>query len=147
MKSPPTYFSAHSISRRQPRVVHTKSVRAEPGAAIGQTTPFLSAEVARTVDGTFLGTGVLSARTSPTAALPPAARGVNYQRLIAPELAYDAAEATAMAYWVNVRRAVRGHDVFAQLRLEQASPTTVLVSRLQPGGERSRWQVSLGYRP
>ena len=120
---------------------------AELSATIEQSTPFVSAEVARTLGGTWLGAGVSSAWTSPTAALPPAARGVNYQRLIAPELAYDAAEATAMAYWVNVRRAVRGHDVFAQLRLEQASPTTVAVARLQPGGERSRWQVSVGYRP
>lgn len=114
---------------------------------IEQVTPFVSGEVARAVRGVSVAVGASFASTSPTAALPAASRGPNYRRLIAPDLAYDAAEASASALWLTVRRAVRGHDVFVQLRTEQASPTSVLASRLQPSGDRTRWQVGVGYRP
>ncbi len=52
---------------------------AELIATIEQTTPFASVEVARSLGGMMVGLGASGAWTAPTASLPPAARGVNYQ--------------------------------------------------------------------
>lgn len=116
-------------------------------ADVEVSTPFVGLEAARQFGASAVSVGVSVASTAPTAAIPPANRGPNYQRLIAPDLAYDAAEAMATAEWITVRQTVSGHALSLQLRAEHASPKSVLTPRLQPSGDRTRWQMSFGYRP
>ena len=111
------------------------------------TTPFLSAEVARRLGRGAVSIGVSAAATSPNGAVPVAARDPNYQRLIAPALAYDAAEASAVAGWLTATMPLRGRSILMGVRSERATPRSVNVARLQPDGERSGWSVMLGVRP
>lgn len=130
----------------QRRSMDRQDFVAEITASVEKTVPFISAEVARQV-GTFaMSAGASAATAAPTASLPPADRGPNYQRLIAPDLAYDAAKASATAAWVTVQHPFRGQHLFARLRFDQASASSVLTERLQPGGDRHRWQLNAGYR-
>jgi hypothetical protein len=120
---------------------------ADLAARVDVATPFVSGELARHFGATSVALGASWANRTPSGQVPNVNRGANYRRLQATELAYDAAEASAWAAWLSLQRAVKGRTVFVQLRGEQASPSTRLPSRLQPGGDRTRLAFSLGYRP
>lgn len=109
--------------------------------------PFASAEVARRVGQTSVALGVAYSMRAPIGSVPvPTKLGPNYRRLLAPELAYDAAESSAMALSLTGQRVIGRSTVFAQLRREQATATTVVEQRLQPAGARDRWLVTVGIR-
>jgi hypothetical protein len=112
-------------------------------------TPFIGAEVGRRFGRAAVAAGVSMASMTPTRARIPAAaeRGERYQLLIAPALAYEVAEATAMAGWLTTELPVRKVTLLGSVRGERASPRSVAAQRLQPGGERTGWSVVLGIRP
>lgn len=117
------------------------------GSEIASTTPFVAAEVARRFTRAAISAGVSAAITAPTGEVPPVGDlGPNYQRIIAPALAYDAAEARAVAAWVTGAVPLRGRMLLASVRAEQTTPTSIATSRLQPGGSRSGWSLSVGVR-
>jgi hypothetical protein len=55
-------------------------------------------------------------------------REPNYKRLIAPALAYDAAEARAIAGWVTASFRMGGNALLTSLRAERANPTSVIAA-------------------
>lgn len=130
---------------------HLLTTRTDYVAAIGSridaTTPFGGVELARRVSRAAVALGATMTHTAPSGSLPAAARDPNYQRLIAPGLAYDAATASAWSAWVTATVPLNAATVLLSVRTEHASPSTVVRSRLQPGGERTGWQLSLGIRP
>jgi hypothetical protein len=114
---------------------------------IKTTTPFVGGEVARRWRRVAIALGASRASTTPSGALPKATQGPTYRRLIAPSLAYDAAQASAVAGWITATLPLRSGTLITSVRSERATPSTVVSSRLQPGGERSGWSLSLGIRP
>lgn len=132
-------------------VSRTTSVRTDFVTSIASrveaAVPFVGGEVARRFGGGLaLAVGGSVASTSPNGALPGANRGPNYGRLIAPALAYDAAEATAVAGWLTATVPFRGRTLMAGVRSESTSPSSVVTARLQPGGSRDGWSVVVGIR-
>jgi hypothetical protein len=113
------------------------------------TTPFLSAELSRRVARHALSLGASVASMAPGSARIPAAasRGAVYRRLLAPALGYEVAEASAAAAWLTAETAFRGTPLLLTLRGERTTPTSVVTSRLQPGGNRQLWSVGLAIRP
>jgi hypothetical protein len=127
------------------RTMDRQDYVAELRTTLQQHTPFVGAEVARRLSSIDVAAGASMAWWSPTAALPPADRGPNYRRLIAPTLSYEASQGSATAFWLAARYSLRGHVIRIQARSERAAPTTVLTSRLQPSGDRQRWQLQFAY--
>lgn len=122
---------------------------AQLAASATVSVPFIGLEVGRRVFGGSLSAGVSMAQQSPASARLPAVadRGEQYRILIAPAWSYEVSEARALAMWVNATLPVRRSVLVASVRREQTSPQSVVTSRLQPGGERSSWSLSLGIRP
>jgi hypothetical protein len=118
-------------------------------AATNVSTPFVGGEVGKRLGRGAIAAGVSYAQMTPTrAGLPAVAeRGERYRLLIAPAWSYEVAEATAVAGWVTAQWRVSNTLLLGSVRAERASPRTVVASRLQPGGERSVFSVSLGVRP
>jgi len=113
-----------------------------------RATPFASAEVARRWSTRAVAAGLSFATASPAGSVPRAAdQGPNYRRLIAPELAYELATARAWSAWITAEQRVLGTAAFAQARTERVSPQSLAPARLQPEGDRTRWSVSVGFRP
>lgn len=114
------------------------------------TMPFGGFEIvrgwrARSAEGGGVALGASLARSSASGNVPPVAgTGPKYQLLIAPELAYEAATASATAVWGTVAVPVRTTQLIASVRVERASPVTVAAGRLQPSGTRNGWSASLG---
>jgi hypothetical protein len=115
---------------------------------VDATTPFISGEIARRVGRFALAVGGSAASTSPSGSVPnAAAQQGNYQRLIAPMLAYEVAEARAVAGWLSATTPLRVTTLLVSLRAEKTTPSSVNGARLQPGGERTGWNLSVGIRP
>lgn len=110
------------------------------------TTPFVGAELARHWKRAAFALGASAASTSPSGTLPSTARQANYRRIIAPTLAYDAAEATAVAGWATSLLPIGGATFVASVRAERSAPTSAVAARLQPNGERTGWSVSVGLK-
>jgi hypothetical protein len=113
-------------------------------------TTFFSAEVARRAERASVAAGASVANRIPygTSYLPPAADlGPNYQRFIAPDLAYEVAQARALSAWISATARVGGATMITMLRFHGASPIAVDEARLQPDGDRNGWSVMLGVRP
>ena len=132
-------------------VARTTSARTDYVVSVASrvetTVPFISGEIARQLQNRFaIAIGMSAASTTPTGALPGADRGPNYQRLIAPALAYDAAEATALAGWITATVPFRGRTAMLSVRSEQTSPSSVVTARLQPSGTRNGWSLMFGIR-
>ena len=113
---------------------------------IETSTPFVGGEVARRWGRAAVAIGASAASTTPSGALPNATQGPTYQRLIAPALAYDAAEVRAVAGWLTATVPLRKGTLVASVRSERTTPQSVVSRRLQPSGERNGWSVSLGVR-
>ena len=130
---------------------HVLTTRTDYVAAIGShidaTTPFGGVELARKVGRASVAVGATASATSPSGALPSSARDPNYRRLIAPALAYDAASARAWSTWFTATTPMSAAVLLVSVRAEHTSPTAVVTSRLQPGGERTAWSVTVGLRP
>ena len=114
---------------------------------IETSTPFVGGEVARRWGRAAVAIGASAASTTPSGALPNATQGPTYQRLIAPALAYDAAEVRAVAGWLTETVPLRRGTVIASIRSESTTPMSVVSARLQPRGARKGWSISLGVRP
>ncbi len=117
------------------------------GTAVDAPIPFASGEVARRFGTAALAIGASTARTSPSGAVPAAARDPVYQRMLAPAIAYEVAEARASAVWLSGSVPVRGAVAFVRVRAERTSPLSIVSKRLQPSGIRELWSVSFGIRP
>jgi hypothetical protein len=114
---------------------------------IASLTPFTAVEVGRHAGRASVAAGFSAAMTVPGGTVPVTAnRQPNYKRLIAPALAYDAAEARAIAGWVTASFRMGGNTLLTSLRAERANPTSVIAARLQPEGTRSGWSVVVGLR-
>ncbi len=120
------------------------------------TTPFAGGEIARSFgqavvgDARANGVAVGSSWTavSPGGSVPSVRnQGASYRRLIAPMLAYDAADSRAVAAWATVRVRRGATPFWLSLRMEQTQAQTPFASRLQPSGDRTLWSVTLGLRP
>jgi hypothetical protein len=74
-------------------------------------------------------------------------KGTSYRRLIAPMLAYESADTRAVAVWATARSTIGAMPVWVSARAERASAATVRASRLQPGGERTQFTLTMGIRP
>ena len=114
---------------------------------IETVTPFVGGELARRWGRWAVALGASAASTTPTGALPSAAQGPTYRRLISPALAYDASETRAVAAWLTATAPLRKGTLIASVRSERTTPLSVISSRLQPSGERTGWSVSLAVRP
>jgi hypothetical protein len=123
---------------------------------IEATTPFAGGEIARSFghgaagrarpNGVAVGSSWTA--VSPGGTLPSVSnQGVSYRRLIAPMLAYDAADSRAVAAWATVRVQRGTTPYWLSVRMEQTQAQTPVTSRLQPSGDRTLWSVSLGLRP
>jgi len=110
------------------------------------TTPFLGAEVAHHRKRVAFAVGASVASSSSSGVVPSIERAPNYRRIIAPMLAYDAAEAIAFAGWGTASLPIRGTTFVLGGRMERASPTSVIASRAQPSGARRGWSVVVGVR-
>jgi hypothetical protein len=119
---------------------------AELAATTKAQTPFVSTELARHFGQSAVALGASWAARVPTGSVPTVDRGPNYRRLQAPELAYEVAEASAVALSLTWQRQVGRRALLAQFRREEASPRSVVASRLQPEGARERWVGSLTFR-
>jgi hypothetical protein len=119
---------------------------AEVATSIQRTTPFVSAEVARQVRGVSILLGGSATNTGAKAGIPTdvAARGPEYRRLIAGDLAYEVADGIATAAWVGTRIPVGKVSLHASVRVEQSSARTEALERLQPTGERRVVSVVFG---
>ncbi|MEP6780178.1 MAG: DUF6850 family outer membrane beta-barrel protein [Gemmatimonadaceae bacterium] len=122
---------------------------AQVGTKSDVVTRFAAAEVAHRFGRNALALGVSGASTSPrSASIPPAlSRQPQYQRLIAPAVAYAVAEAGAYAGWLTMTVPFRTSLLMVTARAERTSPSSAVPSRLQPTGTRSAWSVGLGIRP
>ena len=120
---------------------------ATDAAATRVLTPFGSAELARRWSWGALALGASGAWSSPSGNIPSLeGRGPYYRRFIAPTLAYEAADASAVAGWVTATVGFRGAVLLGSVRAERASPSSSGLQRLQPQGERSGWSAILGLR-
>ncbi len=124
------------------RVDYVSSLRSR----VEVTTPFVGAELARHRRTAAFALGVSAASTLPSGAVPSVEREANYRRLIAPMLAYDAAEAQALAAWATALVPIGGTTFVASVRAERTTPRSVMGARLQPSGDRTGWSVMLGVR-
>lgn len=112
--------------------------------------PFASVEVARRFARASVAAGLSFADRVPygTSSIPNVEdRGANYNRIIAPSLAYEVSQARATAWWVTATAPFRESVLYASLRVEGTQSRAVDTARLAPSGERSGWSLSLGIRP
>lgn len=110
-------------------------------------TPFVSTEVARLFGGSAVAIGTSWASRVPAGTVPNATeRGPNYRRFLAPELAYETADASAWAVSLSWQQRLANRHWLLSLRHERASSQGVVVERLQPGGQRERWSATVGFR-
>ena len=115
-------------------------------SSLQAATPFIGAELSRRWRRTAIAVGGSAASTSPSGTLPSTALKANYRRIIAPMLAYDAAQATAVAGWVTALLPIGGTTFVVSARAERTAPRSAVAARLQPTGERTGWSVSVGVR-
>jgi hypothetical protein len=113
-----------------------------------RVTPFGGVE-AQLRHGTWGITGGMTyASSHGSGRLPvPARQSAAYTRLVAPDLAYEVAPASAWSGWLRLSHRVVGKDGDITARVERVSPTAVDVVRAQPGGDRRRVTVGIGLRP
>lgn len=91
--------------------------------------------------------GSYASRVALEGVLPPAAdRADTYRRVLAPAIAYEAADLQAMAVFGTVTAPLGGRVWSLSLRAEEASPRSAAPTRLQPEGERRGFSVVLGMR-
>jgi hypothetical protein len=108
---------------------------------------FGAIEVARMFRRGSVAVGVSGASSAASGLLPAVSemQPVN-QRLLAPMLAYEVAEARASALWLTGRLPVAGSTLLSTLRYERAAPTREVPELLQPSGTRTGWSFTLGVR-
>ncbi len=108
---------------------------------------FGAIEVARDLPRGTVAMGVSGTSSAASGRLPAVEemQPVN-QRLLAPMLAYEVAEARATALWITGRIPVAGSTLLTTLRYEQTAPTREVPELLQPTGTRTGWSFALGLR-
>jgi len=121
---------------------------AELRSTIETVAPFVGGEVSRTFGRSGVAAGASFAAVTPSGNVPIAVgKGTSYRRLIAPMLAYESADTRAFAAWATARSAIRAMPVWVSARADKASAATARASRLQPGGERTLFTLTMGIRP
>lgn len=123
---------------------------AELRSEIEAWSPGASIELARHVGrASWVGAAVGQTWYSAASTIPsPDSLGTEYRRLIAPELAFTARAATATALTLTVSHDVGRSSVWVRAHRESLSPSDrEPVPSLAPGGNRSRWMVTIGLRP
>ena len=122
---------------------------AELSSDVKSASPFVSVEFARRFAGFAVAAGVSAAANTPLDSRVPAtdSLGVNYQRVIAPDVAYQVAWGRAVAEWITVTGVLGGRKFMVALRTERAAPRSEAPQRLQPTGNRSVWSLAVGIRP
>jgi|GEM_PF-894704 len=116
-------------------------------ADLESTQPFISGEIARRFGRASLAVGASAVQSTSVGVVPAAAAArANYRRLIAPDLAYDAADARASALWTTAMYQLNKAALFASVRYETTTPTSSAPQRLQPTGERTGWSTVVGVR-
>jgi len=109
--------------------------------------PFVSGEAARQFARGSVAAGASFAASAATGNIPAALdAGENYRRLVAPALAYDAADTRATAFWITGLFRAGQSTLIATLRSERASSPTDVPHRLQPTGSRTGWTAAFGVR-
>ncbi|WP_411280089.1 hypothetical protein [Gemmatimonas sp.] len=123
---------------------------------IEAVTPFAGGEIARSFGQSAAGNarsngvavGSSWTAVSPERTVPSVSnQGASYRRLIAPMLAYDAADSRAVAVWATVRVQRGATPFWLSVRMEQTRAQSLVPSRLPPTGERTSWSLTLGVRP
>lgn len=120
---------------------------AELAADLDVLMPFVGGEVARHFTRGAVAAGASYAASAATGRIPVAAEAQeNYQRLIAPALAYEAADTRAMAWWITSTFRVARTTLIGGVRFESTTSPTDQPQRLQPAGSRDAWTATLGVR-
>ena len=122
---------------------------AELSSKVKSASPFVAVEFARRFGGFAVAAGLSAAANTPLDSRVPAtdSLGVNYQRVIAPDVAYQVAWGRAVAEWITVTGTVGGRKMIVALRSERAAPRSAAPLRMQPEGNRSVWSMAVGIRP
>lgn len=117
-------------------------------ADIGTRRPFVTAELAREFNRVAIAVGAsVSLQAALESQVPdPEEQGPTYNRLIAPGLAYEVAEARASAYWFTAAIPISRLHLVMGIRSERSSPRSVVANLRQPGGDRRTWAADFGVR-